>query len=100
MARAYRKRFVVVFDGAPEDGLPSGGGVRVRFAGAVRPADVITQYIDHDAYRRSLCVVTSDHELAVRAAQSGVGVLSASLLRGAVDPVSRSTTLATIAAAS
>ena len=74
----------VVFDGRPWDGAPQdGGGLRVRWAPVAD--DEIARLAAEDPGPGSLCVVTSDAELAARVRAAGASVTGARDFRRRLD---------------
>ena len=66
----------VVFDGRPWDGAPQdGGGLQVRWAPVAD--DEIARLAAEDSDPATLCVVTSDGELAARVRAVGASVTGA-----------------------
>ena len=76
---ATRARVTVVFDGAPEDGVPDGAtfrGVKVYYPGRGSDADsVIERLVAGSRDRRGLLVVTSDRQLAAECRDLGARVV-------------------------
>lgn len=78
-AAATKARATVVFDGAPDEGVPDGAafrGVRVYYPGRGSDADtVIERLVASDRNRRGLTVVTSDRRLAAECRGLGARVV-------------------------
>ena len=78
-AAATRARITVVFDGAPDEGVPDGAtfrGVKVYYPGRGSDADsVIERLVAGSRDRRGLVVVTSDRRLAAECRDLGARVV-------------------------
>jgi predicted RNA-binding protein with PIN domain len=78
-ASATRARVTVVFDGAPDEGVPDGAtfrGVKVYYPGRGSDADsVIERLVAGSRDRRGLVVVTSDRRLAAECRDLGARVV-------------------------
>ncbi|HWP42538.1 MAG TPA: NYN domain-containing protein [Blastocatellia bacterium] len=90
-ARLKEARVAVVFDGAPESGLPDGSsfrGVRVYYAERGSDADTrIERLVESSKDRRGLTVVTSDRRLALAVRALGAAVMRSGEYRKLVDSV-------------
>lgn len=80
----------VVVDGRPVDGLPEGrrGALRLLYAprrGRNAADDRIVELVGADAEPGSLCVVTSDRQLAARVRALGASVAGAGALLQKLD---------------
>ena len=80
----------LVVDGRPVDGLPEGrrGALRLLYAprrGRNAADDRIVELVDADAEPGSLCVVTSDRQLAARVRALGASVAGAGALMRRLD---------------
>lgn len=78
-AAGAKARVTVVFDGAPDDGVPDGStfrGVRVYYPARGSDADsVIERLVASSRDRRGLTVVTSDRRLAAECRDLGARVV-------------------------
>lgn len=90
-AAATRARVTVVFDGAPEEGLPDGSvfrGVRVYFPPPGGDADsIIERLVTSSSDPRGLTVVTSDRQLALDCRSAGARTVRSGEFRKAMAAV-------------
>ena len=85
-AREAGEDVTVVFDGRPRP-LPEAAGIEVVFAGGARNAadDEIVRRLEAAAAPAAVRVVTSDGELAARAAELGAEVVAAGAFRARLE---------------
>ncbi len=88
LAHSYATSSVVIFDGVPDSGPPSGSahpGVKVYYSGCHATAhERIVEFVEREVYRSPVTVVTSDTILANRARARGARVVPSDLLRRAL----------------
>ena len=89
---SHRGRVTVVFDGAPEDGIPDGvvlKGVKVYFPPPGGDADsIIIQLVKSARDPRGVTVVTSDRELRDACKSQGAKVIPSGEFRKRLDALS------------
>jgi predicted RNA-binding protein with PIN domain len=87
--RAKKTRVAVVFDGAPDPGLPDGSsfrGVKVFYAHKGSDADTrIERLVESSPDKRGLTVVTSDRRLAHTVRARGANVLRSGEFRKLIE---------------
>lgn len=93
-AKAKTTRVIVVFDGAPERGLPEGSafrGVKVLYAEPGSDADTrIEGLVESSLNPRGLTVVTSDRHLAFLVRSRGASVVRSGEFRIQIEQILRS----------
>lgn len=93
-ARVKATRVTVVFDGAPDRGMPEGSafrGVKVLYAERGSDADArIERLVENSLDPRGLTVVTSDRHLSFLVRSRGATVVSSGQFRKQIDIILQS----------